>query len=223
MRLFLLLTALIFISCGSDKIIELPEIKHSTITQVSDVSPAYLFYDETQPDSLELNRKNLISTTNWLVNVDKRLTLKQAIPQIQFLQNKKNSSSHKNKKAKNYYTCNNSSIKNLGFIDFTDISYHLKGSDKSESNSLANNETMLHVFVSTLQNIQLKTRQDSTQLTTTIDRLVLDLNQLPWQQKTILTLNLSEVLSIQDYITLKDQLTTLNKEGLSINNNEFIY
>ena len=71
-------------SCGNEKILQLPEINHSDITEILDVSHAYLFYDETKPDSIELNRKNLISTTNWLVNVDKRLTLDQAIPSIVF-------------------------------------------------------------------------------------------------------------------------------------------
>ena len=60
-------------SCGNEKALLLPEISHSEISEIQDVSHAYLFYDETQKDSVELNRKNLISTTNWLINVDKRL------------------------------------------------------------------------------------------------------------------------------------------------------
>ena len=86
------------------------------------MSPAYIFYDETEPDSTLLNRKNLISTTNWLVNVDKRLTLKQAIPKIILMQEKKrNAKMHKNENAKNYFTCNDTSIGSLGFIEFTDV------------------------------------------------------------------------------------------------------
>ena len=69
-------------SCGNERVLQLPEIKNASITEISDVSHAYLFYDETKEDSVELNRKNLIITTNWLVNVDKRLTLGQAIPKI---------------------------------------------------------------------------------------------------------------------------------------------
>ena len=83
-----LILLIICFSCGNDKVVLLPEISHSEITDIKDVSAAYIFYNETKPDSTELNRKNLISTTNWLVNVDKRLTLRQAIPYIQFLQNK---------------------------------------------------------------------------------------------------------------------------------------
>ncbi len=121
----LLVILLLIFSCGKDKIVQLPEINHSEISEINDVSAAYLFYDETLPDSLEFNRKNLISTTNWLVNVDKRLTLKQAMPHIKFLQEKKQNAGHKNDNAKNYFTCNDTSKKNLGFIEFTDVVYHL--------------------------------------------------------------------------------------------------
>ena len=96
-RIFLLLSITLLFSCGNEKELQLPQIENAKINQINDVSPAYLFYDETQPDSIELNRKNLISTTNWLVNVDKRLTLKQAIPKIKFLQEKKDTESIKNK------------------------------------------------------------------------------------------------------------------------------
>ena len=50
-------------SCGNEKVIQLPEIQQTKINEILDVSPAYIFYDETQPDSIELNRKNLIIST----------------------------------------------------------------------------------------------------------------------------------------------------------------
>ena len=124
MRYYILLITTIFIfSCGKEKVLLLPEIDHSEISEIKDVSHAYLFYDDTKIDNTELNRKNLISTTNWLINIDKRLTLKQAIPHIKYLQEKKANSSHKNENAKNYFTCNDISRKNLGFIEFTDVVY----------------------------------------------------------------------------------------------------
>ncbi len=58
------------------------------ITEVIDVSPVYLFFDEVT-DSVEFNRRNMISSTNWLVNIDKRLTLKQVLPHLQYLQEKR--------------------------------------------------------------------------------------------------------------------------------------
>src|SRR5690606_34637928 len=120
--LFIIL--LLIFSCGKDKVVQLPEIESAPISEVNDISAAYIFYDENKPDSVELNRNNLISTTNWLFNVDKRLMLKQSIPQIKLLQEKRrNAQLHKNESARNYFTCNDTSKKTLGFIDFTDVIY----------------------------------------------------------------------------------------------------
>jgi hypothetical protein len=51
-------------------------MENEPITEVLDVSLAHIFYDETQHHSIFLNRKNRIISANWLVNIDKRLTLK---------------------------------------------------------------------------------------------------------------------------------------------------
>lgn len=221
MRFLFFFVFAILMSCGSDKIIELPEIKYSNITEITDISPAYVFYDETQPDSLELNRKNLISTTNWVVNIDKRLTLAQVIPQIQFLQSKKNNSSHKNEEAKNYFTCNNTSIKNLGFIEFTDVIYHLE--KKKQEEETMNLENQIQIFVPDLNALQIKTSLDLLLADTTIDKLFNKLNTLSAEKPFELILNLSEELTFQDYITIKDELTRLNPEDIVIHSSEFIY
>ena len=92
-RIITLLVLTIFLGSCSKKNVLLPETENSNITEIKDVSAAYLFYDETKKDSLEFNRKNLISTTNWLVNIDKRLTLKQILPHLIYLQNKQNKDS----------------------------------------------------------------------------------------------------------------------------------
>ncbi|WP_055435825.1 hypothetical protein [Lacinutrix algicola] len=126
-KLLIAFCLLALCACGKEKSVLLPEIENAKITEITDVSPAYIFYDETKPDSLELNKGNLIISTNWLVNVDRRLTLKQVMPSIIKLQEKKRNSSHKNESARNYYTCNDTSIKNLGFLDFTDVVYLLDG------------------------------------------------------------------------------------------------
>ncbi|WP_051169883.1 hypothetical protein [Mesoflavibacter zeaxanthinifaciens] len=202
-------------SCGNEKVIQLPEVQHAKITEILDVSPAYIFYNETQPDSVELNRKNLIISTNWLFNVDKRLTLEQAIPKIKFLQDKKrNAKMHKNEAAKNYYTCNDISIKNLGFIDFTDVNYVEE--INSENNSI--------LAINSLNNITLK-HQDLKLSEVDIDNLIIQLekNFNKNEENTVLTLHLNKQLKFQDYITVKNRLQNLNFETIVIDNNEYIF
>jgi len=208
----LLILLLATFSACNKKIVLLPEIQTARITDVIDVSPAYLFYDETQTDSVELNRKNLISTTNWLVNVDKRLTLKQAIPHIKFLQEKKrNAKMHKNESAKNYYTCNDTSNKNLGFIEFTDVVYLdeiTKYSFEENSESTIINFTKKNIIIN-----------DKSVEIENIKMYLKDLNTT----ETELILNFNSSLTFQDYIHYKSLLLELDIPNVSISNEEFIY
>lgn len=212
---FIGLITLFLWSCGNEKVIQLPEVQHAKITEILDVSPAYIFYDETQPDSVELNRKNLIISTNWLFNVDQRLTLEQAIPKIKFLQDKKrNAKMHKNEAAKNYYTCNDTSIENLGFIDFTDVNY------VEEINS----ENNYIITINSLNDIAIH-HNDVKLSEVDIDNLIIQLekNFNKNEENTVLTLHLNKQLKFQDYITVKNKLQNLNFENVVIDNNEYIF
>jgi len=224
----LLIFVLVFFSCGKEKSVLLPEIENAKITEVLDVSPAYLFYDETQNDSIELNRKNLIGTTNWLFNVDKRLTLEQAIPKIKFLQDKKrNAQMHKNENAKNYYTCNDTSIQNLGFIEFTDVNYqtvslrtYFKDKVRYEKMSLG-----LNVISKTNYSLESSYNEKSTtEIYSNIDDVVFKLYEYQKiEQDVKLYLMFHSKLSFQEYITIKSKLLDLNERDIPIDKNEFIY
>lgn len=209
-RLITLLIFLIIFSCRNEKILQLPEINQTNITEILDVSHAYLFYDETQSDSIELNRKNLISTTNWLVNVDKRLTLEQAIPSIVFLQNKKRDAQiHKNEAAKNYFTCHYKKINNLGFIDFTSVYYH---QEKIEEYLKSQNFKSFKVLNLNSDSMSLNKRVVTIKDLTTYDSV-----------KTKVFLSIDKNISFQKYISYKEQFTKLDSTQLNIDNNEFIY
>lgn len=223
-HLFILFIAISLFSCGNERVLQLPEINHSNITEIDDISPAYLFYDE-EKDSIELNRKNLISTTNWLVNVDKRLSLKLAIPQIKFLQNKKESASHKKEGAKNYFTCNDTGRKNLGFIEFTETVYHDGPSGvylSKQDNSQLAFKTISVRFNKTgdISIIQVDTSLVTTQ--TTKNNLLTDLKKHKINDYTIY-LNFNQDLSFQDYISYKSLLDNSDLKDSKISNHEFIF
>jgi hypothetical protein len=227
-KIFVLLIIGLILSCGKEKIIQLPEIKHSNISEINDVSAAYLFYDETMPDSIELNRKNLISTTNWLVNVDKRLTLKQALPKIMFLQDKKrNAELHKNENAKNYFTCNDTSIKNLGFIEFTDVVYHDEpaGEFFSETLNISTSSRFSITFYD-VENIEITGYIDSLIIKKTNKTYILNtLSELFSQQNRPIEiiLNFNQKLKFQDYISFKSILSKLDLKNVTVSNHEFIF
>ncbi|SHH31486.1 hypothetical protein [Winogradskyella jejuensis] len=225
MRYILLLLCLFSLSCSNEKVLQLPEIQNAKITEVLDVSPAYIFYDETQPDSTEFNRKNLISTTNWLVNVDKRLTLKQVLPHLQYLQNKRRKASmHKNENAKNYFTCNDTSIKNLGFLEFTDVDYKLK--DVDFDLYISTKKDSIHYQINVVSKSEIVLKLISTEVLTIVttiesfeEKLKSELKKYPISTNAIFSKN----LTFQDYITLKSKLAKLKSLSLTIDDNEFFY
>ena len=202
MRYFSFLALFILMSCSNEKSVILPEINDATKTEILDVSPAYIFYDEAQPDSTLFNRKNLIITTNWLVNVDKRLTLKQAIPHIQFLQNKKrNAEMHKNKDAKNYFTCNDISINNLGFLEFTETNFYKK-------NSFKETENLCFITFESLKNVISFTTLDyKFEFSKEGFDAALEEVYKEYDRSTVkIVMAFNNAMSFQDYITIKSEL-----------------
>lgn len=207
-KLILGLSLFLLISCHNKRVVKLPEIKNAEITEILDVSPAYIFYDETQPDSVELNRKNLISTTNWLVNVDRRLKLWQAIPKIIYIQDKKRSAKmHKNEAARNFFTCNDTSIKNLGFIDFTNVYYHLEPIQDYIKSQNIKNYKVIDFFID---------RIELNNNTIILDHLV-----LPDSIKIFARFDKN--MTFQKYIDYKQDLNKLDSAKVRIDNDEFIY
>jgi hypothetical protein len=235
-----LLAVVFFFSCANEKKINLPQIHQAQITTLTDVSAAYLFYDNTQADSVFLNRKNLISTTNWLINVDKRLSLRQVLPHIQFLQDKKRKASHTNKNAKNYFTCHDLATANLGFIEFTPITYHF---EKAPQNPLKKNwpppyhhkpytsphnapfHEEIWLLVSKNGNLQL----EITSLLCTVSETLSSIKDLPklllkYSDTNALNIHLkfNPNLSFQSYISIKAQLQQLDPTKFRISPKEYI-
>lgn len=224
--LFIFIIVFIF-SCGNEKELQLPQIKKASITELQDVSAAYLFYVETQPDSVLLNRKNLISTTNWLVNVDKRLTLKQAIPHIKLLQDKKTSSSHKNEKAKNYFTCHDLSRNNLGFLEFTDVNFHEEhsGSYFAKISQLDFTKKLyINVISPERVDLILPSKEIDFHTSNISDFKNVITKELKKEKELVkVIIDLKKEISFQDYILIKSELLSLTLENIEISKNEFIY
>ena len=210
--LSIMLFALIATSCNK-KTVLLPETTNADITEVLDVSPVYLFYDETQPDSTEFNRKNMISTTNWLVNIDKRLTLKQVLPHLKYLQDKRQGDGmHTNKNAKNYFTCSNIDLKNLSFIEFTDINY------SKTLDTKINNES--EVYIRVYENGLISPLHDMHK---GVDSIALLNDYFETHSEKTLILTFHENLTIQEYINIKSQILSFDQLPIIVSNDEFIY
>jgi hypothetical protein len=119
---------LLFVSCGNKEDILLPKAGKTIVKDVVDLSPIYIFFRTKGKDTLaEVNRKNSIITTNWILNIDKRLPLRLVIPEVMKLQQRKREEKeHRNELALNYYSYADSIGKNLAFIPFTQVYYKME-------------------------------------------------------------------------------------------------
>jgi hypothetical protein len=128
MKYFSLLILLMLLSCGNKEDVLLPKSNVVIVSNVEDHSPIYIFFRTKGKDTLaEVNRKNSIITTNWILNIDKRLPLRLVIPEVMKLQEKKRSEvAHKNELAQNYYSYEDSIHKNMAFLPFTKVYYEMK-------------------------------------------------------------------------------------------------
>ena len=126
MKYFTLIVVFVFFSCGNKEDVFLPKAATTIVKNVDDLSPIYIFFRTKGKDTLaEVNRKNSIISTNWILNIDKRLPLGLVIPEVIKLQKKKREEkAHKNEKAENYYSYADTIGKNLAFISFTNVFYN---------------------------------------------------------------------------------------------------
>jgi len=127
-KYFFLIGLLFCVSCGNNETVLLPKADTTIVKEVTDLSPIYIFFRIQDKDTLaEVNRKNSIISTNWILNIDKRLPLRLVIPEVIKLQEKKRAdSTHKNEAAQNFYSYADSVGKNLAFLPFTKVYYKLQ-------------------------------------------------------------------------------------------------
>ena len=78
------------ISCQFGDEVLLPQGTYSVKKDMVDYSQLYFFFKTEDKDTLvDTNFNNMISTTNWVLSIDKRLPLHKVIPEVVKLQIKK--------------------------------------------------------------------------------------------------------------------------------------
>lgn len=137
-KLLLLFTVLVLVSCGEKKEILLPKADVTVVKTISDISKIDFFFKTENKDTLaEINKNAIITATNWVFNIDKRLPLKTILPDIIKLQEKKlKKKSDGDLPKDNFYSYADSIGKNLAFLPFTNVKYVLENYEESESEGM---------------------------------------------------------------------------------------
>jgi hypothetical protein len=120
-RYIILFSALLLLGCHK-KQMQLPQVQDTKITSVEDYSQVYISYEETSEEA-KLNANGLISSTNWVLHVDKRNKLKEVAPLFIKLQEKRTNprNPHSNPDAHLYISLADIPHKRLGFMDVTEL------------------------------------------------------------------------------------------------------
>lgn len=204
MKYFSLVILFVLLSCGNKEDILLPKSNVTIVSDVVDHSPIYIFFRTKGKDTLaEVNRKNSIISTNWILNIDKRLPLRLVIPEVMKLQEKKrNEVAHKNELAENYYSYADSIGKNMAFLPFTKV-YYKMGKPKSGVIVFFDKKNQIWV-----NDLMIKK-----------DKLESFLNEFIVRKGINLQFSFSEDLSYGNYIQNKIFIQSLKIE----NKEEFIY
>ena len=125
-KILVLILAFALFSCNEKEVL-LPEVDTTIVEKVGNLSPIYIFLEVKGKDTVaELNRKNAISSTNFIFNIDKRLPLKLVLPEVIKAVAKKEASAHKDSTSQNYYSYSNIKKKQLAFVPFTKMNYKLE-------------------------------------------------------------------------------------------------
>ena len=120
-RYIILLTTLLLLGCQK-KQMQLPQVEDAKISSVEDYSQVYISYEEPTGEA-KLNANGLISSTNWVLHVDKRNKLSKVAPLFIKLQEKRTNprNPHSDPDAHLYCSLADMSYNRLGFMDMTDL------------------------------------------------------------------------------------------------------
>lgn len=215
MKYFSLIILFLMLSCGNKEDILLPKSNVTLVSNVVDHSPIYIFFRTKGKDTLaEVNRKNSIISTNWILNIDKRLPLRLVIPEVMKLQEKKRSEvAHKNELAENYYSYADSIGKNMAFLPFTKVVYKMEKPFSMYSFLRFKKNGMIQFYETKEYDFPKEKLQDF-------------LNNLFIEHESEIIFSFDKNLSFEEYIQNKILIEKLviKKKGIWINPNiEFIY
>ena len=222
-KLTLILLTLLMLGCAK-KELKIPTLAEKGIQELQNHSQVWLFFEVKNNDTVAVvNRKNTISTTHWIYNIDKRLPLKAIIPDIIQLQDKHANSMHSEKGMFDYFSYSDTITKKLSFLKFDGVTF--KTIDVMPKNSEENatkyqNYHNIHLVFNQnsvwMNDVKIEKSNFKNELTTLL--------KLPAEDKqTILHLNFNRNLLYQDYLFYKTIIHNLSNENILINKNEFIF
>jgi hypothetical protein len=223
-RLVLLIVYFLIVGCAK-RDVKLPTLAEKGVQEIHNHSQVWLFFElENNDTTVIVNRKNTISTTHWIFNIDKRLPLRTILPSIIELQDKHANSIHSKEGMHNYYSYADTISKKLSFLEFDNVIYQTD-SILSKYYLKTNSEKYLNYF-----NINLTFNAENVWVNDVkIERSAFKSTLLEFidfsseGKQTMLHLNFNQNNFYQDYLYYKTLIFSLNNEFIITNPIEFIF
>jgi len=225
MKKLLVLLIFIFILSCAKKEVKLPVLAEKGIQELHNHSQVWFFFEIENKDAVAIvNRKNTISTTHWIFNIDKRLPLKAIIPSIIKLQYKHANSMHSEKGMHDFFSYSDTVSKKLSFIEFDGVIF--KTDNRLSKNFIEENSSDYINYY----NINLVFYQNNIWINDVkIDKsnfksaLLAILANSSEGKQPMMHLNFSQNLLYQDYLFYRTMIHDIDTKKYLVNQNEFIF
>ncbi len=223
-KLTIILFTFLMIGCAK-KELKIPTLAEKGIQELHNHSQVWLFFEVKNNDTVaSVNRKNTISTTHWIYNIDKRLPLKAIIPSILKLQDKHANSMHSEKGMLDYFSYSDTISKRLSFLEFDGVTFKTIGvlpknflEENTSNNPNYNNIQLVFNKNSVLMDT-IETNQSNFK-----NKLAALLKLTGEGEQTMLNLNFNQNLLYQDYLFYRTIIHNLSNENILVNRTEVIF
>lgn len=223
-KLLTLLIVISFLSCSKQEI-KIPTLNISGVQELHNHSQIWLFFEIDNNDTIaKVNRKNSISTTHWIYNIDKRLPIKTITPTLTKLKHKHANGIHSKKGMYNYFSYSDTISKKLSFFKFDNITFEtdsILSKSYIKTNSEAyKNYNNINITINPNNTWINDAKMEDGEFTTTL----LDFIEFSAEGKqTMLHLNFNQNLLYQNYLHYVTLLDSLKAPHLLINHLQFIF
>ena len=201
------------VSC-SNKELQLPQLPISGESEIQNHSQIWVFYKEKKGEiEAELNINNRITTTHWIINIDKRLTLKELVPVFKIIKEKRElKSAHKKEGMKNYLSYSDINNKKIALFSMDSINFMKQSREKMDILKLSNKTVHTLKFSKDTILLDAKSFPINTWDSMVLDTLSKDNIQLVFNHK----------LNYQEYLKYRMTINTKLPKGIHVENLEYV-
>jgi len=213
--LIYIISFLFLITSCSKKDIQLPLIDSDGLSEIYNHSSIWLFFEKNEKDTLAvLNKNNKIINTHWLLNIDRRLTMKYVVPALNEMQKAKyKPSMHGKEGTFIYFAYANTKSNNISLIEFKPTNFILS---EKQIKDIVNDDQIIKI---NLQKNKILINNILTDLDH-VKNILKDYKNKDSLNNSRIFLKYNEGISYQKYLQTKMILSKIN---MAIDSTENIY